>query len=120
MALTQNDGLRNVLSNAWGATFNSGTLEIRTSAEAVLGTITLPASPFGASASGVISKSGTWSATASAGGVAAKGVFISSDTNKTATVSVGETGADLIIDDATIVSGGTITVSTFTYTTPAS
>jgi hypothetical protein len=52
--------------------------------------------------------------------VAAKGVFISGDTNKTATVTVGEAATDLIIDDEDVVSGGTVTVTTFTYTVPAS
>ncbi len=120
MALTQNDGTRNSLATSFGALFNSGTLEIRTAADAVLATITLPASPFGAASAGAIAKSGTWSATASASGTAAKAVFISSDTLKTATVTVATSGADLIINDASVVSGGTVTVNTYTYTVPAS
>jgi hypothetical protein len=120
MALTQNNGTRNELATAFGALFNSGTLEIRTSAEAVLATITLTNPAFGSPTDGAVSKSGTWNATATGSGTAAKAVFISSDTNKTATVTVGESGADLIIDDAEIVSGGTVTITGFTYTVPAS
>jgi hypothetical protein len=120
MALTQNNGTRNELATAFGALFNAGTLEIRTSGDSVLATITLPNPAFGSPTDGVIAKSGSWSATATGSGAAAKGVFISSDTNKTATVTVGESEADMIIDDAAIVSGGTVTVSTFTYTVPAS
>lgn len=119
MALVKNTALRDILATAFGDTFASGTLEIRTAADGVLATISLPSSPFGAPSTGVISKSGTWSATASASGVARKGVFISSDTNKTATVTVGESASDMIIDDEEIVSGGTVTVVTYTHTVPA-
>lgn len=120
MALTQNDGTRNILATAFGDIFNSGTLEIRTVADSVLATISLPATAFGSPTAGVISKNGTWSVSASASGIATKAVFISSDTLKTATVSVATSGADMIIDNDNIVSGGTITVTSFTYTVPAS
>jgi hypothetical protein len=120
MALTQNNGTRNELATAFGALFNAGTLEIRTSGDSVLATITLPNPAFGSPSTGAIAKSGTWSAVATGSGVAAKGVFISGDTNKTATVTVGEAATDLIIDDEDVVSGGTVTVTTFTYTVPAS
>lgn len=120
MALTQNNGTRDVLAPAFGNLFNSGTLEIRTAAEAVLATIVLPATAFTVPTAGVISKNGTWSVTASGTGTAAKAVFISSDTLKTATVSVATAAADMIIDNASIVTGGTVTVTAYTYTVPAS
>ena len=120
MALTYNTGTRNELATAFGALFNGGTLQIRTAANAVLATINLPNPAFGSPSTGVISKNGTWSATASASGTAANALFTSSDTNKTATVSVGTSSADMIIDNASIIQGGTVTVNTFTYTVPAS
>jgi hypothetical protein len=120
MPLSQNTGTRDALATSFGALFNSGTLEIRTAADAVLATIVLPASPFTAPSTGVISKNGTWAVTASATGTAAKAVFISADTNKTATVTVGTSGADLIINSTSIVSGGTVTVTAYTHTVPAS
>jgi hypothetical protein len=119
MSLIYNTQTRNELAAAYGALFNAGTLEIRTAADAVLATITLPNPAFGAPATGVISKSGTWQATASGSGIAAKAVFISADTNKTATETIGESGAAIIIDNENIVAGGTVTVSTYTYTVPA-
>jgi hypothetical protein len=120
MSLVYNNNTRNELATAYGALFNAGTLEIRTAADAVLATITLPNPAFGSPTDGTIAKSGTWQATASGSGVAAKAVFISSDTNKTATETVGESGAAITIDNETIVSGGTVTVSTYSYTVPAS
>lgn len=113
-----NTNTRNALATAFGALFNSGTIEIRTSANAVLATISLPASPFSAASSGAISRLGTWSATASASGVAAKAVFIGGANQ--AEVSVGESAAQLIINNVNIVAGGTVTVTGFTYTVPAS
>jgi hypothetical protein len=120
MSLIYNTATRNELAAAYGNLFNSGTLEIRTAADAVLATISLPATAFGSPSAGQIAKNGTWSATASASGVAAKAVFISSDTLKTAEETVGETGAAITIDNEDIVSGGTVTISTYTYTVPAS
>ena len=121
MALTQNNGLRTVLADAFADTFDGGTLEVRTSGgTTLLATITLPNPAFGAAATGVASKTGTWSATAVASGVARVGRLISSDTNKSADVTIAESAADMIIDDEDVVSGGTVTISTFTYTVPAS
>jgi len=121
--MTYNTAIRNALATAYGDLFISGTIEIRTAAGAsLLGTITLSATPFGAPATGVISKNGTWSATASGSGVARVARFISSDTLKVADVSIteGGGGGEFIIDNEDIVSGGTITVTAYTYTVPAS
>jgi hypothetical protein len=116
-----NTASRDELASALGGLFNSGTLEIRTSGgTTLLGTITLPNPAFGAPSTGVVSKSGTWTATASASGVARVGRFISSDTNKTMEVTIAESAAEMIIDDENVVSGGTITITAFTITQPAS
>lgn len=118
--MVYNLSTRNELAAAFGALFNAGTLEIRTAADAVLATITLPNPAFGAASAGAVAKSGTWSATASATGTAAKAVFISADTNEQVTVTVGTSGAELIINSVSIVTGGTVVVNTYTYTVPAS
>jgi hypothetical protein len=121
MALTQNDALRTLLADAFAGTFDGGTLEIRTaSGAALLATIALPNPAFGSASAGVASKSGTWTATASGSGVARVARFISADTTKVANVSVAESAADMLIDDENIVTGGTVTVTAFTYTCPAS
>jgi hypothetical protein len=124
MALTQNEALRNALSAAWGERFDGGTLEIRTSGgTTLLATITLPTPAFGSPSTGSVAKSGVWQATGvdvPGGGNAAVGRLISSDTTEVAEVSVGLSGTDMIIDDVAIVSGATVTITTFTYTSPAS
>jgi hypothetical protein len=119
--MTLNEASRNELAAALGTLYNSGTLEIRTSGgTTLLATITLPNPAFGSPSSGAVAKSGTWTATAVASGVARLGRFISSDTNKTMEVTIAESAAEMIIDDEDVVNGGTVTVSTFTITQPAS
>lgn len=112
--MTHNTNTLNALATAFGNLFNSGTLEIRTAADAVLATISLPASAFGSPTGGAIAKNGTWSATASASGVAAKAVFIGGSNQSTVTVAAS--GAEMIINNVDIVSGGTVTVTAYTYT----
>ena len=119
--MTLNTDSRNELAAALGALFNSGTLEIRTSGgTTLLATITLPNPAFGSPSAGAVAKSGTWSATAVASGIARLGRFISSDTNKTMELTIAESAAEMIIDDEDVVNGGTVTVNTCVLTQPAS
>jgi hypothetical protein len=130
MAYRKNTGLRNAQADALGALFDGGTLNIYTGTQpasandaatgTLLCTIDLPTPAFGAAASGVISKAGTWQATALDDGTAGWGRFVSSDTNKRIDVSVAESAADVIIDDDAIVDLGVVTVTACTITVPAS
>jgi hypothetical protein len=117
--MTINTDLRNVLATAFKGEFDGGTLTIYTAADAVLATITLPGPAFAAASGGAVAKTGTWSATASGSGVARKAIFSNAGT-ETAEVTIAETAAELIIDDEDIVSGGTVTVTSYTMTVPAS
>jgi hypothetical protein len=120
--MTLNTALRNLLADAFGVVFDSGTLEIQSAASAVLATINLPADSLGASAAGVVSKAGVWSATASGTGTATKAIFKSSAGPGTyqLEVSVATSGGEVTIDNASIIAGGTVTVTAFTWTQPAS
>lgn len=130
MAFRKNDGLRNAQADAFGDLFNGGTIQIRSGGQpadpddaasgTLIVTINLPADAFGAAASGVISKSGTWTGTAIATATAGWARFISSDTLKTFDVTVGEAGDDLTIDEEDIVTTDVVTVTGFTFTVPAS
>ena len=78
-------------------------------------TISLPPTPFGSPSSGSISKEGTWSGVASNSGTA--GWFrLNLEPGMIAQGTVGTSGADMIIDNASITSGQTITVTSFTIT----
>lgn len=82
----------------------------------LLATISLPASPMAAAASGSDAESATWSGTASAGGTAAS--FRVYDTGGTCHMqgTVGQGSGDLSFDNATFVSGQNLTIPTFTVT----
>ena len=126
MALTQNTALRTALAQAWGDRFNAGTLEIRTAGSGggtLLASITLPNPAFASASAGAISKTGTWSdSSANASGTATHARLINVGATEIADLTVSETGGggDIIIDDDAIVAGGVVTISTFTYTVPAS
>ena len=128
MALRKNTNMANEQATASMALYNSGTLQIRSGAQpasandvaagVLLCTITLPATAFGTAAAGVIAKTGTWSGTATAGGTAGHARFISSASDRRMDVSVGEAATDMIIDNATILLNGVVTVTTFEFTVP--
>jgi len=130
MALRKNTGLRNAQAEALGALFNSGTLKIYTGAQpasandaasgTLLATINIPSTAFGSASGGVVSKNGTWSALAVATDTAGWARMESSDNNKKMDFTVAETGADVDIDNEDIVTGGVVTVTALTLTTPAS
>lgn len=128
MSVRLNTALRNVVADEIRAVFPAtSTVEIREGAQpasandaatgTLLGTITLPATPFAAAVNGSIAKQGIWAATAVASGTAGYARIIG--TTNTIDVSVGTTGTDWIIDNATIVSGGTITIVTASITVPS-
>ena len=81
-------------------------------------TITLPASYFNAASSGAITKTGTWSGTASGGAASTPGYFRLKDNAGTTTYMQGTCaiGSGDLSFDGTITSGQTVTVSTFTVT----
>lgn len=132
MALRLNTAMRNRLADSFGTAFDGGTLELRTGAQpasannadagSLLATITLPADSFGAAASGVASKAGTWTDVVDAGGTVAHGRFKSSGGGSLVSdVSVSESGGggDVIIDDDLLVLNGTVTITAFTVTMPS-
>jgi hypothetical protein len=109
--------------------FNSGTLKIYTGSQpasandaasgTLLCTINIPATAFGAAASGAISKNGTWSGSAIDTGTAGWARMESADNAKKMDFSLAESAADLIIDNDAVVTAGVVTVTSLTITVPA-
>jgi hypothetical protein len=108
----------------------AGYIEIRTGTQpasvataasgTLLGTLPLSDPAFGDSVGGTATAGAITSDTsADASGVA--GWFRAYDSNAVAVIdgSAGEAGTDLILDNASIVAGGTIAVSSWTVTMPA-
>lgn len=121
---TANYALDQLYDNKFPA---SSLLVIRTGAVAgaenadsgtALATITTPATPFSAAASGSKAKNGTWSVAAAATGTAAH--FRLSNAGGTeceeGTVTATGGGGDMTLDNTSIASGQTVTVSTYTRT----
>lgn len=127
MALRKNDALRNKQAIDLAALWDGGTIEIRTGTQpadpdsaasgTLLATINLP-TPAMSVTGGVISKSGTWSGSAVATNTAGWARMINSGATRSLDMSVAESAADLIIDDDAVVSGGVVTVTSFTLTIP--
>lgn len=128
MAVRLDTDIRNALATQVSTSFPAGsTVQIRTGAQpatandtasgTLLATITLPASPWATASEGSIAKQGSWSATAVASGTAGHARIIGG--NNAIDVSVGTSGTDWIIDNASIVSGGTVTVVSASITVPA-
>jgi hypothetical protein len=143
MAVAISDALRDQildghLDSAAGINFDSGSLEIRTGAPpgpnaadggTLLADITLPADAFGAAATGVSSKAGTWQdASADATGTAAHfRIKQSGDTGGATGATderiegtVGQGSGDIDLDNTSINIGQQVTITTFTVTMPAS
>lgn len=77
----------------------------------------LPSDWMSAAASGVKAKLGTWSGTAAATGTAAHfRVYDTAGTNCHLQGTAGTSGTDMILDNASIASGQTVTCNTFSLT----
>lgn len=114
------NGELNAINTELGAT---ATLKIFSGAEpancgaadpsGLLATITLPASPFGAASAGAIALAGTWSVAASGTGTAAS--FRIYDSSAVCQMQ-GNVTSDLVLNNTSIATGQTVTVTTFGIT----
>lgn len=121
---------RNAALDAFTALLNGGTVEIYDGTQPAgpgtaittqnkLVTLTLNATAFGASAAGVATANAITSGTAIATGTATWARWKSSGGTAHMDCSVGSSGCDLNLSTATINSGNTVSVSSFTLTHPA-
>lgn len=82
----------------------------------LLATLTCNAAGFGTSSAGVLTASAVSSGTAAATSTATWARLTSSGGTFVADFDVGTSGTDIIINTASIVSGATVSCSSFTYT----
>lgn len=80
----------------------------------LLATINLPASPFATASGGSMAMAGTWSATASATGTAAS-FRVYNGTGPTCHIQ-GNVTTDLVLNNTSLTSGQTVSVTQFTVT----
>lgn len=116
MPVTYSVGAKNARMTAVRDLCADGTMEILTSADAVL-------LSFGLSTAGGTVTSGVWTltfdgpATASAAGTAARArIKNNAGTVVVSGLTVGTSGAEVTIDNATIAAGQQVTLNTFTLT----
>ena len=118
--MTLNTLMRNAIVDAIDAAIGTAGLLKLKETTTVLCTISLPNPAFGDGAVGVISKSGTWSGTITTGGTVDGAVLSNGAETVTITLTAGETAEELVLDEATLILGGTVTIDTATITQPAS
>lgn len=120
MAITLADTARNAAANAVCALVNGGTIEILTAADAVLATLTFSATAFANAAAGVATANAITGGTAVAG-TATKYRAKSSGGTVQFSGTVSNTGGSGDIKFASNVwaGGETISITSLTYTQPA-
>lgn len=129
MAYRRATATRNASVNAETALLNTGTIQIRTGAQptnvadaaqgTLLGTLTFNATAFGAGATGVATANAIVSDTsADASGTAAHARILTSGAAIHSDCTCGQGSGDINFDNAVIVAGGTIAISSMTLTAP--
>jgi hypothetical protein len=128
MTLDLNNTFANAVLDRYDTEMPAGSLlEIRTGAPAgaenaaggsLLAQITLPASPWGAAASGSKAKSGTWSVAATGAGTAGHFRLKNAAGTKLeeGTITATGGGGDMTIDNTSIAVGQVVTVTGYTRT----
>lgn len=119
--VTHNVATRNAIAEAVTTLCNSGTLEIQTSANAVLVTLALPNPARSGSASGGVATFATIATVnASASGTAAKYVVKTSGSTEVFNGTVGATGSgeSITVENTSVASGQPFRLSSFSYTAP--
>lgn len=125
MAVTHSTTVRNAIADAvvdaidGGAA--AGTLELQTSGNVEVATLTFSDPAFGAAANGVATASAITSDTSATGGTIAKAVAKDSSGNTIFTCSVTATGGggDITLSSLVVSAGQTVSVSSLTYSAPA-
>ena len=125
MALTHATSVRNTLAESISTAVDAGTgngvIEVQDSGGAVLGTVTFQAPAFAAATSGAIdANTPLTDETNATSGTAAQFKVKDSDGNLVYDGTITQTGngGDLELDNTSITSGATISISSWTYTAP--
>lgn len=119
MAITLETNARNAAANAVGALLNGGTLEFQTSGGVEVATLTFDATAFGAAASGVITANAITEDADVTGGTITQFVAKTSAAAAVFGGTVGTSGADINLTSTTLAAGETLSITSFTYTQPA-
>ncbi len=127
MGITLTAAARNAMCDALvdlvdaGTTDTTGDLEIMTSGDVEVATLTWAATPaFGAAAAGVATMNAIQDDTSATGGTAALHKFQDRDNTEVWRGNVQTSGGDLNLSSLSVGAGDTVQVSSYTVTVPAS
>ena len=116
MAVTHPTATRNGLADFIVDQLDAGTLEIQTSGDVEVATLTFGTPAFGAAAAGVATANAITSDTSATGGIAAKAQLKTSGATTIVNCAVGTSGSDINLSSTTIGAGATVSISSLTYT----
>lgn len=119
MAVVLVNAARSAACDAVVTLLNGGSIQMLTSANAVLATLTLPNPAFGAAVNGVATMNTVPAATATGTGTASKATFRNSSGTTIYTVTVATTGADINLSSVSISNGDSVQITSYTHTQPA-
>lgn len=121
MTITLQANARNAACDGVVDLLDGGTIEMQTSADAVVATLTLGTPAFGSASTGTATANAITSDTDAVGGVIVKAVFKASGGAAvfTATVTATGGGGSIELSSVTIGAGDTVSLSSYTHTQPA-
>jgi hypothetical protein len=122
-AVTHPTTVRNTLADTvvdlLDAGTGAGTLEIQTSGDVEVATLTFSDPAFGAASSGTATANSITDDADATGGTAAKFIAQDSDSTLCFSGSVGTSGEDINLSSVSIGAGDTVSISSLTYSAPA-
>ena len=119
MAVTHPTATRNGIADYVVDQLDGGTLEIQTSGDVEVATLTFGTPAFGSAAAGVATANSITDDTNATGGTAAKAQLKNSGGTAIVNCSVGTSGQDINLSSVSIGAGDTVSISSLTYTAPA-
>ena len=119
MAVTHPTATRNGIADYVVDQLDGGTLEIQTSGDVEVATLTFGTPAFGAAASGTATANAITQDSSATGGTAAKAQLKNSGATAIVNCAVGASGSDINLSSVSIGAGDTVSVSSLTYTAPA-
>lgn len=98
----------------------AGTLVFQTSGDVEVATLTFSATAFGAASTGTATAASITSDTSATGGTVAQASVFSGGAAKIMEFTVSTSGADINLSSLSVGAGDTVSVSSLTFTVPAS
>jgi len=117
MSVTHPTATRNALADFIVDQLDNGTIEIQTSGDAEVATLTFGATAFGAASSGIATAESITGDSDATGGTAAK-AELKDGATAIVLCSVGTSGEDINLSSVTIAADDTVDISALTYTAP--